>query len=226
MIVTYNAGKTWDRILWRYWPNGKRGKSQEETENGEKEGQLQDLIINYGHKKTAIEFKGTDLHSSLKGKGRGGNLVLELRTHYLGKFDEIWIAIAGAQSQNDIQTVMSKMWTFRQYNIYVKWWDSQEAAVHGIRKMLNTAPVSLKTPPYVNESDAPTTLWRMLRQFPGMSEAVIGDAMNHCRREQHYTPETQVNYIAKRTKRNIDRLFHDWWFSGIGPKDNKLGDGI
>jgi hypothetical protein len=212
MNITYNAGESWNKELWIYWPEDYYT------------GQPQDFIADKNGHKIAVEFKATDLHKSCFGKGIGGNLDNELRTNYLGKFDEVWIFIAGPQETLDIQYVLSLAHRYRQYNVAVKWFGNQTNAVKSLNQCLHEAPVDVSLPAYVNESDAPTTRERMIRQFDGFSENKIQELREYCidpcSMQEYF--DIVEDFCREFGYDNLARLWHDCYYGGIEPKANTL----
>lgn len=219
MKVTYNAGATWNPLLAALWPDGYRSAQKQDIIVETSKGFLPWTI--------GIECKGTDLHSSLFKTGTETKLTTELRTKYFGRFDEVWILVGNGNAvSRDIQTTLSIAWKHRSWNCWVKWWDTQANAVRSLAKMLDEPTPDLRMPEYVNESDAPTVLWRMLRQFPGLSETKISAFMATLEDRMLVEPVSIISqYLPlwlQARHSDLYRLWRDWYHSGTEPANNRL----
>ena len=212
MIVTFNAGPTWNPLLAEYC--AKMG-----YESGLDSTQKVDLVIYHAGRYTAVELKATDLHQSLCGKGDQGHLETELKTYYLTKYDRVWLYVAGHQEDLDLQMLASKCF---KYGVAWKYYAYQVSAVEGIfRAILEENVIDLAAPEYINEADSCGVLERMLRQFPGLT----GDKIVGLMAELKGTLSPAEILFAIEpllTPENLQRLWHDWFHGGVEPKQNRL----
>jgi predicted DNA-binding transcriptional regulator len=74
---------------------------------------------------------------------------------------------------------------------------------------------------YRNESDAETTIQRMLRQFNGFSDELIEELS---RLMKGLLPKDIFPNIEKFLSGNLLRLWKDWYYLGIEPKQNTLAE--
>ena len=225
--VSHRAGLTWDKPLAEYckqkgircYPHSDRT----------------DVLIGFHFDSDvypigyiyAFECKFEDLHNSLCGKGIAGELEYELKKQYLPfrptVFTRVRIIIAGPVDPWDLAHLSDLC---DKYDVVAKFYYTQENAIKGmLSTVANFVPKrDLDEPSYINGGNIKMDEM-MLRLFPGNTEVRI--AQNKiCLKDHHQlTPEQIFNNYGTHLllNSNLRRLWCDWWYNGIEPKDNVLG---
>lgn len=226
--IIYKAGLTWDRLFYDICQ-----KEGIPFKQGNSHVDIEILVIDKGKvQKIAVEMKGTDLHESLVTKEIKGNLRWELKQYYLPKrakhiYDDVWLFVAPYPDMRDGVILDS---ICAEHRIIKKSYFTQDSAVKGVIEFAKSweKPIDLSMPEYINMSNEIDQLSKSLRIFPGFTEEYL-QKIREYRDVFNLTPAElleEVYDIIEEYNPNLARLWYDWYYGGIEPKNNKLGEGV
>jgi hypothetical protein len=186
------------------------------------------IELNDGSKRTvAVECKGTDLHKSLFGKGEGGILETELNKHYLperdfGIVDEIWIFVGHPYDYRDLCVLDSLV---AKHRLIKKSYGSIGAAVDGMFRYAQSLDDKhdYMLGQYINSDKGVPMMVKMLRLFPGITEAFTDEIKLFILENPPEDFLPMVKTLLPKNS-NVQRLWWDWFYGGIEPVKNKVGD--
>ena len=163
-----------------------------------------------------IELKASDLHGSLFGKREDSKLTTELLQEYVGKFDRVYVMVAGEPLVQELKVLASLSC---KYDFFWKWAKDRETVIEDLYDLLTNLDKTYRTY-YVNDSDAVTLIEAMMRKF--MGEDRILPLLENLETKGNFVPKDQFSGISDCLSGEFKRKWDDWFFNGIEPSTNDL----
>ena len=205
--------------------------------------QKQDIFLRFigPHQRViriAVELKKSDVESTVMGFGKGGKLANEFQESYILKslgFDEVWLLIAlEDKPYKPVRycRALEACFSIAFRKAFVKVYESAEAAMTNLKKLIEEYSPDACPTAYVNDSNLPTSLHRMIAALEGIGEigqAAVDAFYNSLPSHPEFKPDLDqaMEWIctwARNTYPNDNRtrLLVDYVGGLVEPWDNRI----